>query len=71
MQRFAGLNSIEGWNLTLQLSSRSWPARFSCGKLVRLGDIMVYSIRYRLCSYSLSRSVNKWHKESKANEGRL
>jgi len=21
MQRFAGLNSIEGWNLTLQLSS--------------------------------------------------
>ena len=23
MQRFAGLNSIEGWNLTLQLSSLS------------------------------------------------
>lgn len=23
MQRFAGLNSIEGWNLTLQLSEKS------------------------------------------------
>ena len=49
----------------------SYNPLFSYGKLVRLGDIMVYFIRYRLCSYSLSRSVNKWHKELKADEGRL
>ena len=29
MQRFAGLNSIEGWNLTLQLSKARIPIAFS------------------------------------------
>ena len=43
MQRFAGLNSIEGWNLTLQLSLKK-EIKKSCKKVLTM--IYHYGIIY-------------------------